>query len=478
MTDEYGDRLGSSEGTGGRKSAGGLEGGLQALERGLAESVPFTGEKIAESYDLPKPSGFWEGATRRAGRGLPYALAAAPFTGGVGSTLGLGFSSLLGQASEEFGVPEKWQPTFEVLGQGAGQVGQGVAGRTIGYIEPKLAEMYQQAKNTFKLGPGAKTAEGMKYGAGENPAAASQNLTRATELATERTGFKTPSVNGDWIKDTGRSLGSEVEQLFGTQKLPSGQVVPRIFTSTPGGSQKFLNDINNLEEAASSAFGEQGNVVKTILDKNIQGQRVGGKLTDTTFDAINLRGAIEEINQELATAEGRRANILHKTAEALHDLAEKNLEQISTKLVDQYRNWRKAYTSFATIRDVYSKVEGRTAAGQIPLDELHQAIIKRGNETTHPLYAKLAEWGPLFRGAKQTGRPNAASALYRTLTEAPVSKGLQSIIQPSVPRQFTGLPGKYAQKIAPYAQTAAPLIPRNQTGKDKAEDTYGGRLGN
>jgi hypothetical protein len=464
MADEYGGRLGSSEGTGGRKSAGGFEGGMQALGRGLAESVPFTGEKIAESYDLPKPSGFWEGVTRRAGRGLPYALAAAPFTGGVGSTLGLGFSSLLGQTAEEFGVPEKWQPTFEVLGEGAGQVGQGVAGRTIGYIEPKLAEMYQQAKNTFKLGPGAKTAEGMKYGHGDTAIESSQNLTRATELATERTGFKTKSVDGPWIENTGRSLGNEVQQLFGGKK----------FTS----DQQFLNEVGGLVKDANTAFGEQNNVVKAILDKNIQGQRIGGSLVDPTFDAIGLRGAIEEVNQYLATAEGPQAKILHKTAEALHDLAERNLGQISSKLVDQYRNWRKAYTSFATIRDVYSKVPGRTAAGQIPLDELHQTIIKRGNETTHPLYDKLAEWGPIFRGTKQMGKPNPLQALYRTITEAPVSKGIQSLIQPSVPRQFTGFPGRYVQKIAPTALTASPLIPRNQAGKDKAEDTYGGRLGN
>jgi len=464
MADEYGDRLGSSEGTGSRKSAGGLEGGLQALGRGLAESVPFTGEKIAESYDLPKPSGFWEGVTRRAGRGLPYALAAAPFTGGLGSTLGLGFSSVLGQTAEEFGVPEKWQPTFEVLGEGGGQVAAGTAGRAIGYIEPALEEMYKQAKNTFKLGPGAKTAEGMKYGAGENTVEASQNLTRATELATERTGFPTKSVDGKWIENTGRSLGNEVQQLFGGKQFKS--------------DQQFLNEVGGLVQDANTAFGDKGNVVKAILDKNIQGQRVGGKLVDPTFDAMGLRGAIEEVNQYLATAEGPQAKILHKTAEALHDLAERNLGQISSDLVKQYKDWRKAYTSFATIRDVYSKVAGRTAAGQIPLDELHQAIIKRGSETTHPLYSKLAEWGPLFRGTKQMGKPNPLQALYRTITEAPVSKGIQSLIQPSVPRQFTGFPGRYIQKIAPTALTASPLIPRNQAGKDKAEDTYGGRLGN
>jgi hypothetical protein len=467
MADEYGDRLGSSENTGGRKSAGGLKGGLQAVGRGLAESVPFTGEALAEGLDLPKPSTFTERLTRRAARNAPYALAAAPF-GGVPAALGYVGSVGLGQAAEEFGVPESYQPVAEVLGGGAGQVAAGTAGRAIGYIEPKLNDMYKQAKNTFKLGPGAKTAEGMKYGAGDTAVEASQNLTRATELATERTGFKTSSVDGPWIENTGNALGNEVQQLFGG----------KTFTATPGGSQKFLNDITALEQDANSAFGDQGNVVKTILDKNIQGQRVNGKLVDAKFDAMGLRGAIEEVNQELATAEGRRAKILHKTAEALHDLAEKNLEQVSTKLVDQYRNWRKAYTSFATIREVYSKVPGRTAAGQIPLDELHQAIIKRGSETTHPLYAKLAEWGPLFRGAKQTSKPGAIPAAYRTITESPLAKLFQSAIQPSVPKQFTGFPGKYAQKVAPYVQTTAPIIPQAKLGKDKAEDTYGGRLGN
>ena len=459
MADEYGGRLGSNEGTSGRKSAGGLKGGLQAAGRGLAESVPFTGEAIAEGLDLPKPGTFTERLTRRAARNAPYALAAAPF-GGVPAAFGYVGSVVLGQAAEEFGVPESYQPVAEVLGVGAGQVAAGTAGRTIGYIEPKLNDMYKQAKNTFKLGPGAKTAEGMKYGAGDTAVEASQNLTRATELATERTGFKTKSVDGKWIDSTGKSLGKEVQNLFGGKQ----------FTS----DQQFLNEVGDLVKDANTAFGDKGNVVKAILDKNIQGQRVGGKLVDPTFDAMGLRGAIEEVNQYLATAEGPQAKILHKTAEALHDLAERNLDKISSKLVDQYKNWRKAYTSFATIRDVYGRVSGRTAAGQIPLDELHQVIINRGSETTHPLYKKLAEWGPLFRGARQTGRPNAAGALYRTLTEAPVSKGLQSIIQPSVPKQFTGFPGKYLQKVAPYAQTAAPLTAYTQTEKGKAADPYSG----
>jgi hypothetical protein len=442
------------------KSAGGLKGGLQAAGRGLSEAVPFTGEALAEGLDLPKPGTFTERLTRRAARNLPYALAAGPFTGGVPAAVGYLGSVALGQAAEELGVPESYQPVAEVLGGGAGQLAAGTAGRAIGYIEPELKSMYNQAKNTFKLGPGAKTAEGMKYGAGDTAVEASQNLTRATELSTERTGFPTKSVDGKWIDSTGRSLGNEVQQLFGGKQFKS--------------DQQFLNEVGGLVQDANTAFGDKGNVVKAILDKNIQGQRVGGKLVDPTFDAMGLRGAIEEVNQYLATAEGPQAKILHKTAEALHDLAERNLGQISSDLVKQYKDWRKAYTSFATIRDVYSKVAGRTAAGQIPLDELHQVIINRGSETTHPLYSKLAEWGPLFRGARQTGRPNAATALYRTITEAPVSKGIQSIIQPSVPKQFTGFPGKYLQKVAPYAQTAAPLTAYTQTGKGKEADPYSG----
>jgi hypothetical protein len=457
MADDYSGLIEEDKST---KSAGGLKGGMQAAERGFAESVPFTGEALAEGLGLPEPGTFPERLTRRAARNLPYALAAGPFTGGIPAALGYLGSVALGQTAEELGVPEKWQPVAEILGGGAGQVAAGTAGRVIGFVEPKLNDLYKQAKNTFKLGPGAKTAEGMKYGAGDTAVEASQNLTRATELATERTGFPTKSVDGTWIKNTGKSLGGQVEQLFGGKQFQS--------------DQQFLNEVGGLVQDANTAFGEKGNVVKAILDKNIQGQRTGGSLTDPVFNAMGLRGAIEEVNQYLATAEGPQAKILHKTAEALHNLAERNLQTISPNLVKEYQDWRKAYTSFATIRDVYEKISGRTAAGQIPLDELHQAIIKRGNETTHPLFSKLAEWGPLFRGAKQTGRPNVATALYRTITEAPASKAIQSIIQPSVPKQFTGFPGKYLQKVAPYAQTAAPSAAYTQTGKNKAADPYSG----
>ena len=69
-------------------SQGGLKGSVGAAARGFAEAVPFTGEKIAESFDLPKPKTFPERLTRRAARNLPYALASAPFTGGIPSALG------------------------------------------------------------------------------------------------------------------------------------------------------------------------------------------------------------------------------------------------------------------------------------------------------------------------------------------------------------------------------------------------------
>lgn len=456
MADDY---SGLVKEEGSAKSAGGLKGGLQAAGRGLAESVPFTGEALAEGLNLPKPGTFTERLTRRAVRNMPYAIAAAPFTGSASVPLYLGAVGL-GQAAEEIGVPEEYQPVAEILGGGAGGAARSIAGKTLGYIEPKLASMYKQAKGVFKLGPGAKTNQGMKYGYGENPVEASQNLSRMTELATERTGFPTKSVDGEWIKNTGRSLGAEVQNLFGNKK----------FNTDP----QFLSEVGALVTDANVAFGEKGNVVKSILDKNIQGERVGGKLVDPTFDALGLRGAIEEVNQYLATAEGPQAKILHKTAEALHNLAERNLQQIKPALVKQYRDWRKAYTSFATIRDVYSTKAGRTAAGQIPLDELHQTIIKRGNEVTHPLFANLAEYGPMFRGATKTGRPNLLTASYQTLTESPVSKAFQSVIQPGVTKQFTGFPGKYLQQVAPYAQTGSPAAAYTQKGKDKAADSYSG----
>lgn len=421
------------------------------LGAGVVEAVPFYGEELAKKTGVAEPKTLTERTARRTGRTLPYALAAAPFTGGMSAVLGLGGSVAAGQAAEELGVPKEYQPVAEIVGTGAGQVGADVLGRTIGYAEKPLVELYKRAKDTFKLGPGSRTAQGMKYGHGENPIEASQNLTKATQLATERTGYPVKSVDDKWIKNTQELLGKDVDKIF------SGKT----FYSDP----QFLQDINRLNVEANMAFGEKGNVVRSILEKNIGGRRVGGGLIDPQFDAKSLRGAIEDINAYIGNAEGKQKVILHDTAEALHNLAEANLRSLPNgkQLVKDYQNWRKEYTAYATIRDVYQRVSGRTAAGQIPLDELHQEIIKRGSRATdHPLFDKLAEYGPLFRGTSVSQRPGAGTAAVRSLTESPISKALQLGLQPSVPRTYGGMAGKF-QPYVPLAQTLSPALKYTQS---------------
>ena len=467
MADDYGNLLkGEKE----QSSDTGLSGGLQSAGRGLLEAIPFTGEKLATEAGLKKPDTFVERLTRRAARNAPYALASAPFTGGVPSALGFIGATGLGQAAEEIGVPEEYQPVAEIAGQGAGELAAGTLGRTIGYAEKPLIELYNKAKKTFDLGPGARTSQGMQYVHGDNPVSAAQNLQKATELATERVGskFKTDSINDKWVKDTQNSLGKDVEKIF------SGK------TFYP--DQTFLNKIQDIYNEAGTAFGEKGNVIKTILDKNIGGQRPGGGIISPSFNAESLRGAIVDVNRYIANATGNEAHLLHKTAEALHDLAEANLQsfpKVGKQLAKDYQDWRKAYTSFATIRDTYQTTAGRTPAGRIPLDELHQQIIKRsGSEVpSNPLYKDLAEYGPMFRGAAKQDRPGAFTGAVRTISESPISKALQLAFQPVVPKRYGGALGK-VQTAVPTLQMFSPAQQYTQTPSEqkKSKDPYAGLL--
>jgi hypothetical protein len=435
-----------------KKEGPGFVSTAKQLGAGVVESVPFYGEKLAQKTGVAEPKTLTERTARRTGKTLPYALAAAPFTGGMSAVLGLGGSVVAGQTAEELGVPKEYQPVAEIAGTGAGQVGADVLGRTIGYAEKPLVELYKKAKDIFALGPGSRTAQGMKYGHGETPVEASQNLTKMTELATKRTGYSAKSVDDKWIKNTQQQLGKDVDKIF------SGKT----FYSDP----QFLQDISALNAEANMAFGEKGNVVRTILEKNIGGKRVGGGLIDPQFDAKSLRGAIEDVNAYLANAEGKQAQILHDTAETLHNLAEANLRSLpnGAKLVKEYQDWRKQYTAYATIRDTYQKVSGRTAGGQIPLDELHQEIIRRSGTraSSNPLFQDLAEYGPLFRGTSVTQRPGVATAAFRSVTESPISKALQLGLQPSVPKRYGGMAGKF-QPYVPLAQTLSPALKYTQS---------------
>jgi hypothetical protein len=386
--------------------------------RGVIEAIPFVGEKIAEREELPKPDNFGERLSRRTFRNLPYAapaIAANPILGAAG----LVGATALGQAAEEFGVPESYQPIAEIIGGSIPSAVRTVAGKTAGYIEPQLEELYKKGKSLFEFGPGAKSAAGMKYGAGETEEMAIRNLNKFTKEATKRAGSAVDRVDGSWVNKTGKTLGNEANRIFSN----------KTFISDP----KFIQEVTDLAYKAEGAFGQQGNIVKTILEKNIGGKRTGGKLVGSQFKAEDLRSAIVEVNDRLSSASGNEAKLLHDLKDSLEKLAENNLRLYDPKLVKDYENWRKQYNSFATIRDAFSLggKEGTTAAGQLNPQAMLNVIKNRtgGNPIKNPLYGDLAEFGQLMP-AKSMPRKGVAMAGLQTFTESPLAKALQTGLQP------------------------------------------------
>jgi hypothetical protein len=386
--------------------------------RGVIEAIPFVGEKIAEREELPKPDNFGERLSRRTFRNLPYAapaIAANPILGAAG----LVGATALGQAAEEFGVPESYQPIAEIIGGSIPSAVRTVAGKTAGYIEPQLEELYKKGKSIFEFGPGARSAAGMKYGAGETEEMAIRNLNKFTKEATKRAGSAVDRVDGSWVNKTGKTLGNEANRIFSN----------KTFISDP----KFIQEVTDLAYKAEGAFGQQGNIVKTILEKNIGGKRTGGELVGPQFKAEDLRSAIVEVNDRLSSASGNEAKLLHDLKDSLEKLAENNLRLYDPKLVKDYENWRKQYNSFATIRDAFSLggKEGTTAAGQLNPQAMLNVIKNRtgGNPIRNPLYGDLAEFGQLMP-AKSMPRKGVAMAGLQTFTESPLAKALQTGLQP------------------------------------------------
>jgi hypothetical protein len=419
------------------------ESGIQRAEkiarRGVVEAVPFVGEKIAEKQGLPMPESFGERLTRRTFRNLPYslpAMAANPIVGGAG----LATATLLGQAAEEFGVPESYQPVAEIIGGSIPSAVRTVAGKTAGYIEPQLKELYNKGKELFEFGPGARSAVGMKYGAGETEEIAIRNLNKFTKEATKRAGSAVDRVDGSWVDKTGKSLRNEANRIFAN----------KIFISDP----KFIQEVTDLAYKAEGAFGQQGNVVKTILEKNIGGKRAGGELVGPQFKAEDLRSAIVEVNDRLSSASGNEAKLLHDLKDSLEDLAASNLRLYDPKLVKDYENWRKQYNSFATIRDAFSLAgkEGTTTAGQLNPQAMLNVIKNRtgGNPIRNPLYGDLAEFGQLMP-AKQLKDKGFAISGLQTLTESPLGKALKLSLQP-----------RAASKLESRLRTLQALSPAQQ----------------
>ena len=428
----YGDSGGSDT------SERGFVSSAKQLGAGVVEAVPVYGEKWAKDLGFPEPVGLTERTTRRAGRNLPYAALAATGVGAVPAALALGGSTVLGQAAEEFGVPKEYQPAFEIAGGGGVQMARDVAGRTLGYVQKPLQELASKAKSLgYEIGPSARAEQGMKYGAGATPDASIRNLNKFTEEATQRAGNKATKVDADWINKTQKQLGNEVNPLF----------QGKIFTSTP----KYQQDIADIVNKAEGMFGEQGNIARTIIEKNIGGQRTGGSLLSPQFKAEDLRGAIQQVNAALSSAKGPQAKVLHDLKDSLEDLAQTNLP---ANLAKQYKEWRSKYNAFSTLRDAIQTEgrEGITAAGQVNPKKLLDAITNRtgGDATRSPLFKDLGELGDILQ-AKVVQTPGALRAAISSVTESPLAKGLQTMLQPYTPGRMAGVAGT-AQTLSPAMQ--------------------------
>lgn len=427
-----------------KSSSEAVSGSLKAAQRGLYESVPFVGEKAATEAGLPEPSNLGERLTRRAARNAPYAALAAPFVTPAGAAIGLAGSTLLGQAAEEIGVPESYQPIAEMLGGGFGSGARGIAGRTLGYTQPALVESSKKAaKAGYELGPSSKAERGMMYGAGPTEESAIRNLDKFTKDAAQRAGNPLQAgkgIDGSWVTDTSKKLSNEANRIF------SG----KSFATTP----QFSNDIVNIEREAAGIFGEQGNAVSNLLEKNIQGYRPGGAFTQPKFKAEDLRSAIVDVNERLmGEAPANQKKVLYKLKDSLEKLVEDNFKSLNQpQLVKDYNDWKSNYHSFATIKDLVQRGTGITGAKQIDPAKLKSLVESRtgGNPVINPLYDNLAEFGNIL-AAKTTAAPGFLKAGYRTITESPLVRALGGVFQPSVGRRG-GSTAAAAQTVAPATQ--------------------------
>lgn len=388
---------------------------------GLKESIPFVSPEKAEG---PAPRTFGEKFTRRFARNLPLDVGIGAIGGPPGMLLGTGAaagSALAGTAAEELGLGKGWQTAAEIGGGGAPVLGRKVLGKVGGFIEPQLEQAYSKGKQYFEFGPGARTQKGMKYGTGETEEAAIRNLNKFTEEATRRAGSATNNINAGWIKETGNKLGKEVTDIFKGKRFSS--------------DANFSTELNRIVNDSKGAFADAPNTIENIIESNIKGTRPRGELISGNFAAEDLRKAIVEINQRLSSADGPKAHYLGQLKDSLENLAGRNLQQYGPELAQRYNTWRSQYSSFSTIKDAYMR-EGKlgvTSSGQLNPEKLLDVIGQRtgGYAARNPLYEGLGEFGTVMR-YKTFPEKGAIKSTVETLTESPLSKALQTTLQPRV----------------------------------------------
>lgn len=392
--------------------------------RGLAESIPFYGEKLASG--MPEPQTTYEKGLTRLGRNLPYNLPLIISNPPLGLT-SLAGSTVAGQAAEEAGGGPWTQMGAEMLGGGLPFAARSIAGRMYGYAEPYLKDLTKRASSAgFEMGPGASTRRGMTYGAGETEEALIRNLDRATEEATKRTGFPTKEINESWFNETRKKLGDEVGQLF----------KGKTFVSDVADNMA----VNNVLTNADKAFGEQSSLIKNIITDNIMGQRPGGAIvsqlpTGSQFSAEGLRKAIIEVNQKLGSGTNANQNQLYyQLKDALENIAAKNLRAESPELADRYLSWRNKYNAFATLEDVNARFgQSGIAKGKLNPQTLLDVIVQRNgtsNAVNNPLFYNLGEFGEILQTAK-TGRAGFLPAVTASIKESGPVQSVVKVIKPT-----------------------------------------------
>jgi hypothetical protein len=438
------------------------------VKRGLLEAVPFYGEKLAEKFDAAKPETLGQRFAKRVAQNLPYTapiIAVNPLLGGA-TLLG---SSVAGQAAEEMGGGPLMQMGAEFAGGGVPSVARSVVGKLTGFKTPELTQLTKEAKKAgYETGPGAKSRKGMAYGAGEDIESMERNLVRATQAATERAGNPSKKIDSDWLNETQTKLGDEVNRIFGNKIFKTDY-------QDSASISKVLND-------AQSAFGEQGNVVKNIIESNIKGDRPGGKIIDeiqnrgfvlplnSNFKAEDLRKAIIDVNSRLGSGSNPNQNrLLYELKNALENIAQRNLQVVDPELVKDYAKWRSDYTAYSTIRDAYAKAgeEGILKGGQINPKTLLDVVIQHSGNPAYayknPLYKDLAVFGDVIGTPKGLSGKSLTAATTNVLGQTLPAKFLATIAQPKVmtPRQET------FRKIGVYGSPFSQLQLEPSSQKDE-----------
>jgi hypothetical protein len=300
-----------------------------------------------------------------------------------------------------------------------------------------------------------------------------RNLTKATKEATSRAGNPAEKIDEKWLNKTYKDLGREVDGIFRN----------KTFNTTPQEAQAIENVLTKVD----TAFGDQANTVRTIIESNLKSStRPGGAIVGTSalgraapsqFSAEGLREAISQINAKLGSdANPSQKALLHDLKDVLDNVAIDNLKNINPELAKQYTNWKSKYASYATLDDLYKRFgsSGIDQAGKINLETLRDVISNRSgnaaNAIKNPLTSELAEYGDVLRKPKDVDSGGFYQAARQTLKESSIPKAVMGFLQPAVEAKNTGL----LRALGVYGPAVSQTTQKTPEGKRDPYHQYTG----